>query len=440
MTENDIGATVIMKTRNAILLSLLLILIHGAPVTGKPVPVSTAPSLTNPPRGLNDSSPEAITFRFLLEKGDVLTVDKIQDILLARNESRGSREERNKIVLKVTEQSESDNPAEALAMLVGEFHTYARTPAGQGPFKKETTYDSQFTISELGQYDVPDKFIMPNLRSLPSFPVDAVKQGQTWKAPGMETMDLQGQKIKIPMTVRYQYMGEGWIVDRDGKKRKAQKIQFAYEFVHPVNRPGFPLRRISGLSRDELWFDAESGMPIYDVQYIQYRFESIGQTVDGTYKIHSWYDKARTVSEEEKDQMAESIRKDLKDNADDVNVRKTDEGIALDLSDILFEFDSADLTDRARATIDGIAKILKRYPEREIRISGHTDSTGPDDYNQKLSEQRARAVLQELQRNHSFDPTRMSYKGYGEAKPIAPNNTPEGRARNRRVEILIVTE
>ena len=79
MTENDIGATVIMKTRNAILLSLLLILIHGAPVTGKPVPVSTAPSLTNPPRGLNDSSPEAITFRFLLEKGDVLTVDGLHN-------------------------------------------------------------------------------------------------------------------------------------------------------------------------------------------------------------------------------------------------------------------------------------------------------------------------------------------------------------------------
>ena len=470
MTENDIGPTLPMKTRNAILfssiqipggktpaprriarfrsmgtgglLSLAFVVLFMAvgPVFGEPVPVSQGPSLTNPPRGLNDESPSEVQFRFELSRGDVLTVDKIQDILLAKNQSRGSREERNKIVLKVKETQESQDPQSALALLVGEFHTYARTPAGAGPFKKETTYDSQFTISALGAYDVPDKYIMPNLRSLPSFPVEAVKKGQIWKAPGMETMDLRGEKIKIPMTVRYQYMGEGWIVDRGGKKRKAHKIQFAYEFVHPVNRPGFPLRRITGLSRDELWFDAEKGIPIYDVQNIQYRFESLTQTVDGTYRIHSWYDRTRTISEDQKEEMAENIREDLKDNAEDVNVRKTDEGIALDLSDILFEFDSAELTPRARKTIEGIAKILKRYPDREIRISGHTDSTGPDQYNQKLSEKRARSVLDELQKSHSFDPTRMSYKGFGEAKPIAPNNTPEGRAQNRRVEILIVTE
>ena len=412
MTENDIGAIVIMKTRNAILFSSILILMHISGVTGKPVPVSQSPSLTNSPRGLNESTEETVHFRFKLSTGDVLTVDKIQDIILARNESRGSREERNKIVLKVTERSDSDQPTQAHAILSGQFHTYARTPAGQGPFKKEQSYDSQFSISDLGHYEVPDRFIMPNLRSLPSFPEEEVKKDQIWKAPGMETMDLQGHKIKIPMTVKYQYMGEGWIIDRDGKKRKAHKIQFAYKFIHPVNRPGFPLRRITGISTDEMWFDAQSGIPIYDVQNIQYRFESVGQKVDGIYRIHSWYDKSRTVSEEQKEQMAENIRKDLKDNADDVNVRKTDEGIALDLSDILFEFDSADLTPRARATIDGIAKILKRYPDREIRISGHTDSTGPDQYNQKLSEHRARSVLQELQKNHSFDATRMSYKGF----------------------------
>ncbi|MCB1139917.1 MAG: OmpA family protein [Leptospiraceae bacterium] len=428
-----------MKTRIAILFSLIFLAL-SVPVIGDPVQISRTPSLTNPPRGLLEQE-STQSFRFLLEKGDVLTVDKIQDILLSRNQSTGSREERNKIILKVTENEAAENPAQALAIMQGEFHTYARTPAGAGPFRKETSYNSRFTISKLGQYDVPDQFIMPNLRSLPNFPVEEVKKGQTWIAPGMETMDLQGQKIKIPLAVKYRYMGEGWIVDRDGKQRKAHKILFAYEFSHPVNRPGFPLRKIVGVSRDELWFDAENGLPIYDVQDLQYRFYSVGQTVEGIYRIHSWYDKSRTVSDDQKEQMADDIRKDLKDGpADDVNVRKTEDGIALDLSDILFEFDSADLTPRARETINRISKILKKYPDREIRISGHTDSTGPDQYNLKLSELRARSVLNELQKNHSFDATRMSYKGYGETRPIAPNDNPEGRARNRRVEILIVTE
>lgn len=430
-----------MKTRIAILFYSSVSILSVHPLSAETEPVAQKPSLTNPPRGLHKEQPESVRFRFKLEKGEVLTVDKIQDIILAKNQARGSREERNKIVLKVLDNKGGEQPAESLSLLSGQFHTYARTPAGQGPFKKETTYDSQFTVNSLGQYDVADRYIMPNLRSLPSFPVDGVQPGQIWKAPGMETMDLRGEKIKIPMGVKYRYMGEGWIVDRDGKRRKAHKILFAYEFSHPVNRPGFPLKKIVGVSRDELWFDSEKGIPIYDVQDIQYRFYSVGQTVDGIYRIHSWYDKSRSVSEDQKEQMAESIREDLKKGSeDDVNVRKTDEGIALDLSDILFEFDSAELTSKARSTIEGITEILKKYPDREIRISGHTDSTGPDDYNQKLSELRARSVLKELQKNHSFDPTRMSYKGYGEAKPIAPNDSPEGRARNRRVEILIVTE
>ncbi|MCB1317263.1 MAG: OmpA family protein, partial [Leptospiraceae bacterium] len=63
-----------------------------------------------------------------------------------------------------------------------------------------------------------------------------------------------------------------------------------------------------------------------------------------------------------------------------------------------------------------------------------------DQYNRQLSEQRARSVVRELQREHGVDNRRMSFHGYGESRPVAPNTTPEGRARNRRVEVLIVTE
>jgi len=121
-------------------------------------------------------------------------------------------------------------------------------------------------------------------------------------------------------------------------------------------------------------------------------------------------------------------------------VRETPEGIALDMNAILFDYDSAELTPQAKKDLEKIAQILKKYPNREIRVSGHTDSTGNPSYNLKLSENRAKSVVQNLTGDQGLDSKRFSYRGYGPRNPVADNGTGEGRARNRRVEVLIVTD
>jgi len=80
--------------------------------------------------------------------------------------------------------------------------------------------------------------------------------------------------------------------------------------------------------------------------------------------------------------------------------------------------------------------VLVQYPETNIQIAGHTDSTGSDDFNQKLSEQRAQVVKNALA-GQGVNPARMIAVGYGESKPIADNSTEAGRQMNRRVEITI---
>jgi OOP family OmpA-OmpF porin len=80
---------------------------------------------------------------------------------------------------------------------------------------------------------------------------------------------------------------------------------------------------------------------------------------------------------------------------------------------------------------------MKAYPNMTIRIEGHTDNVGSDTYNQKLSEDRARAVFTYLQSKNMGN--RASSIGYGESKPIATNETDEGRAQNRRVEFVILS-
>ncbi|HVR37741.1 MAG TPA: OmpA family protein [Thermoanaerobaculia bacterium] len=105
-------------------------------------------------------------------------------------------------------------------------------------------------------------------------------------------------------------------------------------------------------------------------------------------------------------------------------------------SDILFDTDSSGLRSESRATLRGLAENFQRYPENYIDVEGHTDSTGSDDYNLALSERRADAVRDYLV-NQGLEPSHVSARGFGESQPKEPNDTPDGRQLNRRVEIHI---
>jgi len=106
------------------------------------------------------------------------------------------------------------------------------------------------------------------------------------------------------------------------------------------------------------------------------------------------------------------------------------------LNNIFFEFDSDSLLPSSRAELDKLVDFLTNNPALNAELGGHTDWTGPDEYNERLSMRRARAVYLYLV-NEGLDPERLSYKGYGERQPVADNETEEGRALNRRTELKI---
>jgi OOP family OmpA-OmpF porin len=106
---------------------------------------------------------------------------------------------------------------------------------------------------------------------------------------------------------------------------------------------------------------------------------------------------------------------------------------------ILFDLDKATLKPESRQELDRIGAILMQVPELKVQIGGHTDATGTDKYNMKLSDERAKAVRDYLLVNFpQITPGNLVSKGYGESTPIAPNSTKEGRAKNRRVEFKIM--
>lgn len=112
-------------------------------------------------------------------------------------------------------------------------------------------------------------------------------------------------------------------------------------------------------------------------------------------------------------------------------------GEAYRLNDIYFDFNSAVLSPKALITIQAFAEFLKEHPELRVAIHGHTDNIGNDADNLTLSRQRARAVYEALL-EQGIDPGRLSYDGFGESRPIANNDTAEGRAKNRRTEFVIL--
>jgi outer membrane protein OmpA-like peptidoglycan-associated protein len=123
--------------------------------------------------------------------------------------------------------------------------------------------------------------------------------------------------------------------------------------------------------------------------------------------------------------------------------RKDERGLVLFLPDVLFEFDRAELTDNARTKIHAVAEIVVRLaPERTLSVEGHTDSVGAEEYNLDLSLRRAQSVQEELAKGGVLQ-EKVRSVGHGERYPVAPNQTPEGRddpqgrAQNRRVEVVI---
>lgn len=107
------------------------------------------------------------------------------------------------------------------------------------------------------------------------------------------------------------------------------------------------------------------------------------------------------------------------------------------LRGVNFDFDKATIRPDAVAILDEAVEILRAQPGVDVSVDGHTDAIGSDQYNQRLSERRARAVADYLAR-HGIDRGRLEPRGFGESRPVASNDGEEGRAQNRRVELNTV--
>jgi outer membrane protein OmpA-like peptidoglycan-associated protein len=122
----------------------------------------------------------------------------------------------------------------------------------------------------------------------------------------------------------------------------------------------------------------------------------------------------------------------------DLGAEETDLEVRVELpADVLFDFDKADIRGDAASALAKVATIIRAYPSGSAALEGHTDAKGDDAYNQRLSERRAESVRRWLADKERIDAGKLSARGWGERRPVASNDTDQGRQKNRRVEVVI---
>jgi len=323
------------------------------------------------------------------------------------------------------------------------FFDYYTSEGISGDFVLEERYPTKFYRDIYGNYEIEDAYFMPVVRGVPTFPKTRLSVGDQWKSRAYEAHDFRrvygiAQPVIFPAAVSYQYLGNTEI---DGQAIAHISINYVINYTLKYHQGTsfdvpLPYRVIGYFNQLYLW-NLDEGLPHSYKENFDYVFiMSSGDTVEYAGSSSG----TLSVYEERSDQdfLIETLQNRLKQKIPSVEVTGSEQGIIINVGEILFKFDSDELTENAAEDLNNIVDVLKEFSDRKIRVIGHTDSTGPEDYNLSLSLRRARRTALELKLRSPELEGRITYIGMGESKPIANNETEEGRRKNRRVEIIIL--
>ncbi|MBP8081572.1 MAG: OmpA family protein [Spirochaetes bacterium] len=371
-------------------------------------------------------------FHWNLNKDDRLELVKTAKInFLINNTLQRIYEERNIIDLTCYDKKEDGS------FVKGGFSVFTREH-DEKVFRLTDKKLSDFEIHTNGKYSVPDKYLMPNLRHIPMFPDKDIAEGDEWTAPVELYLDNFSVELGLLLSAKYKLKG---YADMDGVKTALIEYTFVINkdlSEKKTKHPDLP-NKIVGENNGIIYWDTEKNQVtgMNDKYRIIFAFLNRGSVT--TYEFRMNIDTEskvyRPVAENDKNKDKEEIKKELPEDSG-ITVESNDTGIVLRMGEVLFDFDSAKLKSETQETLKRVIDIIKKkYPDREIIVEGHTDSTGTRDYNMKLSENRANNVAEFLKGGVGHD--KLSYKGYGPDRPINGNRTETERRQNRRVDITI---
>lgn len=286
-----------------------------------------------------------------------------------------------------------------------------------------------------------NKSTRPNLKSIISFPRSSVEIGSNWTGTAQVTYDLTSFGIEEPLSldvpVTWKVTG---LLEQDGRVYYEVYAAWApyYSLPKPMaTRSG--IDRISGYSTMVVYWDNKAGAPKQStlIEETQYRF------TDGTslMKRTDTEEEFRTVTDIVRERIVSQLKEQIvAQKVQNVEVTQTEEGIKLTIENIQFEPDSAVLVEAEKAKLLNIGKVLSSLTGQKLSIIGHAANTAGSNEAEllTLSTARAESVAKFLVEAGIKTAEEVVSSGKGGTEPVASNDTPEGRSKNRRVEIIII--
>jgi outer membrane protein OmpA-like peptidoglycan-associated protein len=346
----------------------------------------------------------------------------------------------NRIAVEVTGINDGKGGHKAVFQ-TSERLVYDSVSGTQAPtgFSWSREYESVFERDRLGYLTIDAKYFMPVVRNVPVFPDRELKVSESWRAEGYEIHDFRDtfgiqEPYRIPFTANYVYVGQR---EWKGKSHPAFSVSYKIASRPPAVRGYVYPVRITGDFDQIVYWDHSLGQAAAYEESFRITFEmSDRRRIEFRGTAYAEFIEAEEMNREKfAEELAEEINRL---NIPDVVVRVVDEGISLSLENIQFYADSDRMLPGEQEKLERIASILKRYPDRDIIVSGHAALAGTREYLQRLSQDRARAIADYFLANKVRTADRMVIRGYGADMPVADNSSEEGMRRNRRVEITIL--
>lgn len=392
---------------------------------------------------LSLSAESEVLFRFKFNKDDQSRVlSTVEENVFLNGVLNHKATILNRISCRVTEVNKAgDGKCEAVFMT---------SETSTGSYGKNYVwgqeYDSVFTRTPLGKYDISDIYFMPTVRDVPIFPEKPVKPGDTWTSQGHEAHDMRitfgiQKPFKVPFTAEYVYKGDEYD-NAQGKTFSLIEVKYNLYFESPVpssslsedmlNYPAVTM----GHSAQKIWWDNEKGMIDHYSEEFRIVIETFyGDNISFVGTAHAEVQEFTRVSTEENIQKIKEFVGDS--GIEDIDVKASEKGLTISIENIQFEPDSSRLMESEKKKLRKIAQILKQF-DNDLLITGHCADRGTKKNQMKISEDRAVSVAEFLSELDVRNPNCIFTQGKGATDPVAPNTTEAGRKRNRRVEITLM--
>ncbi len=319
----------------------------------------------------------------------------------------------------------------------GRFYIFEETTENtQTAHRVEQTVTAAFAIRDNGQFVLEHDQGYPRLRSFPLFPATDLSIGDSWRDFGEVIVDPRrdGNTTAVRFYCEYIYKGP---IEYNGEPGYSFSARYALRYSAGDDPGGDSnLSRISGKHVVSIFLGKSGAMFLRDQMEDLFTYRN-GEKISYKGFTLTWYGSFKPL---DRDLVEKELLKELQDSGvEDVTVEKREEGVSLTLQNIRFQPDKAVFLPGEEGRIAAVATALQKIPDRSILVVGHTADIGTYESQYILSIERAKAVVDILSAQ-GIPAKRFLFEGRAGMEPVASNDTEEGRAQNRRVEIFILED